>query len=80
MMSIVLFKVIFKNMDTEETVITRSITAVEQDMTYCVLQDMDLPDGNYTIAVKAVNKMFVRSDPILARITISTSKPKLNSE
>jgi len=80
MMLIVLFKVIFKNMDTEESVITRSITAVEQDMTYCVLQDMDLPDGNYTVGVKAVNKMFVRSDPILAHITISSSKPKLNSE
>ena len=80
MMLIVLFKVIFKNMDTEESVITRSITAVEQDMTYCILQDMDLPDGNYAVSVKAVNKMFVRSDPILARITISSSKPKLNSE
>ena len=67
-------------MDTEESVIAPSITAVEQDMTYCILQDMDLPDGNYAVSVKAVNKMFVRSDPILARITISSSKPKLKSE
>lgn len=68
-------------MDNEEdAIITRSITAEKQDITYLVLTGLDLKDGNYTVAVQAINKMYVRSDQVKASITISSLQPKVKSK
>lgn len=60
-----------------DAIITRSITAEKQDITYLVLTGLDLKDGNYTVAVQAINKMYVRSDQVKASITISSLQPTI---
>ncbi|VDI80173.1 Hypothetical predicted protein [Mytilus galloprovincialis] len=71
------YLVSFKMDNDGDAIITRSITAEKQDITYLVLTGLDLKDGNYTVAVQAINKMYVRSDQVKASITISSLQPTI---
>ncbi|VDI63397.1 Hypothetical predicted protein, partial [Mytilus galloprovincialis] len=59
------------------TVISKSIIAENQDTSFCVLKGLDLRTGNFTTSIKAVNKMYLRSEPVSSNIVVSSKFPAL---
>ncbi|XP_063400004.1 uncharacterized protein LOC134684633 [Mytilus trossulus] len=59
------------------TVISKSIIAEEQDTSFCVLKGLDLRTGNFTTSIKAVNKMYLRSEPVSSNVVVSSKVPAL---
>ncbi|XP_076113983.1 uncharacterized protein LOC143082268 [Mytilus galloprovincialis] len=59
------------------TVISKSIIAEDQDTSFCVFTGLDLRTGNFTTSIKAVNKMYLRSEPVSSNIVVSSKVPAL---
>ncbi|CAG2254534.1 unnamed protein product [Mytilus edulis] len=61
----------------KSTLISKSIIAENQDMSFCLLEGLDISNGNYSASVNAVNKMYLRSTQVSSQIVISQKTPLL---
>ncbi|CAC5407072.1 unnamed protein product [Mytilus coruscus] len=59
------------------TVISKSIIAEDQDTSFCLLRGLDLSTGNFTTSIKAVNKRYLRSEPVSSNVVVSSNAPTL---
>ncbi|VDI08651.1 Hypothetical predicted protein [Mytilus galloprovincialis] len=61
----------------KSTQISKSIISENQDMSYCLLEGLDISNGNYSASVNAVNKMYLRSSQVSSKIVVSQMSPSL---
>ncbi|VDI63401.1 Hypothetical predicted protein [Mytilus galloprovincialis] len=61
----------------KSTLISKSIIAENQDISYCLFEGLDISNGNYSASVNAVNKMYLRSTQVSSQIVISQMSPLL---
>ena len=72
----ILFQLTFEDQD-QSTLLTKSLTAEEQDTSFCIIRGLDLTRGIYTSSVKAVNKMYLRSFPVKDNLVVSPLQSEL---
>ena len=55
--------------------VSKSFIAENQDMAYCALNGFAMLEGNFSASIRAVNKMYLRSPPVMTEIQVSSEQP-----
>lgn len=54
-----------------------SILDINKQVSYFVMNGLDLPDAVYTIKIVAINSMYIRSSRVTSNVTVQSYVPAL---